>query len=246
VRTLVDRQELAPMAADDAYDEHDEKDHAQAMIDWLADKDPDVWFEVTSHLNWDSSFRVLDWIVSRPQCDKANAAMIFWGADPLYHLPRIGTSEHRRSEGFELIQRVLKNWKAGFYTRAQLAWDQDHRAAYARTLAGIWSKRDPLAIPPELLAPMKGRKPKVPATLRAENNEVLHKLLLGLGTWVETRTYRKQQRARVLAEQRAAILRDFAERVDFYWRASAWLALAAVVMIGGAFLARWINKGVLF
>jgi hypothetical protein len=34
--------------------------------------------------------------------------------------------------------------------------------------------------------------------------------------------------------------------LDFYWRATPWLALAAVVMIGGAFLARWINKGILF
>jgi hypothetical protein len=172
--------------------------------------------------------------------------MIFWGADPLWRLPRVGTAEHRDGDGFALIEKVLTNWKAGFYTRAELAWKQDHRAEHERVLAGIWGKRDPLAIPPELLAPWKGRKPKVPAALRAENNEALHKLLLDLGTWIETRQHAKQRRKRRLAEQRAATLGTVAERLDFCWRATPWLALAAVVMIGGAFLARWINKGILF
>jgi hypothetical protein len=69
-------------------EDEDERDHAQATIDWLADKDPDVRFEVAPNLNWDSAYRVLDWIVSQPGCDRANAAAVFWGADPLYHLRR--------------------------------------------------------------------------------------------------------------------------------------------------------------
>jgi len=234
------------MAMDDTADDWDDVDHAQLMIDWLADKDPDVWFEVTQHLNWDSSTRVLDWIVSQPQCDKANAAMIFWRADPLWRLPRVGTAEHKEGDSFHLIEKVLKNWKARFYTRAELAWTEDHREDYQRVLAGIWGKRDPLKIPPELLAPWKGRQPKVPAALRAENNAVLHNLLLDLGTWIETRQHAKQRRKRQLAEQRLAILGNFAERLDFYWRATPWLALTAIVMIGGAFMARWMVKGVLF
>jgi len=34
--------------------------------------------------------------------------------------------------------------------------------------------------------------------------------------------------------------------LDFYRRAAPWPALLAVVMIGGAFVLRWVNKGVLF
>ena len=215
------------MAADEDYDE-DEIDHAQAMIDWLADKDTDVWFEVSQHLNWDNSDRVLDWIISQPRCDKANAAFIFWAADPLYHLPRIGTSEHWRSEGFELIEKILKNRKAGFYTRAELAWTQDNRAKYQAVLATIWGKRDPLRIPPELLAPWKGRKPRVPAELRAENNEVLNRLFYNLGTAITMRHEVKARRKRQLAEQRAEILGGVFETLDFYrrtapgWRCSPW------------------------
>lgn len=63
-------------------EDEDERDHAQAMIDWLADKDPDVWLAITPHLNWDSSFRVLDGIISQPRCDKANAAFVFWPPAP--------------------------------------------------------------------------------------------------------------------------------------------------------------------
>jgi hypothetical protein len=227
-------------------DEDDETDHAQAMIDWLGDKDPDGWFEVSHHLNWDSSERVLDWIVSQPQCDKANAAFIFWGANPLWYLPRIGTPEHRDYGGFALIEKILKNWKAGFYTRAELAWTEDNRDKYQRVLAGIWGKRDPLAIPPALLAPWTGRKPKVPKALRAENNQVLNRLFYNLGTAITTRHEAKQWRKARLAEQRAAILASAMETVDFYWRVAPWVALVTVVMVGGAFALRWINKGVLF
>lgn len=234
------------MSADEEYEDDDEIDHAQAMIDWLADKDPDVWFEVSHHLNWDSSERVLDWIVSQPQCDKANAALIFWGANPLWYLPRIGTPEHRDYGGFTLIEKILKNWKAGFYTSAELAWNEDNQAKYERVLAGIWGKRDPLAIPPELLAPWKGRKPKVPKALRAENNEVLNRLFYNLGTSITMRHEAKQRRQARRAEQRTDILGNAAETLDFYRRATPWLVLFAVVMIGGAFVLRWINKGVLF
>lgn len=113
-------------------------------------------------------------------------------------------------------------------------------------LAGIWGKRDPLAIPPELLAPWKGRKPKVPKALLAENNEVLNRLFYRLGTDIGMRHEARQRRKARLAEQRAEILGSVAETLDFYWRATPWLALAAVVMIGGAFVLRWIDKGVMF
>jgi Domain of unknown function (DUF4274) len=234
------------MSVHDETNDDDEIDHSQAMIDWLADKDPDVWFEVTQHLNWDSAERVLDWIVSQPQCDKANAAFIFWGANPLWYLPRIGTAEHRDYGGFALIEKILKSWKARFYTRAELAWTEDNRAKYQQVLAGIWGKRDPLAIPPELLAPWKGRKPKVPKEMLAENNAVLNRLFYNLGTAITMRHEAKQWRKARLAEQRAEILGNFVETLDFYRRAAPWLALAAVVMIGGAFVLRWVNKGVLF
>ena len=113
-------------------------------------------------------------------------------------------------------------------------------------LAGIWGKRDPLAIPPELLAPWKGRKPKVPKELLAENNAVLNRLFFNLGTSITMRHEARQWRQARLAEQRAEILGNFFETLDFHRRAAPWLALAAVVMIGGAFALRWINKGVLF
>jgi hypothetical protein len=113
-------------------------------------------------------------------------------------------------------------------------------------LAGIWGKRDPLAIPPELLAPWTGREPKVPKELLAENNARLNRLFYNLGTAITMRHEARQRRKARLAEQRAEILGNVFETLDFYRRAAPWLALLAVVMIGGAFVLRWVNKGVLF
>jgi hypothetical protein len=247
---------VADMAADmvtDAEDD-DERDHAQAMIDWLADKDPDVWFVVTRHLNWDNAFRVLDWIISQPRCDKANAASIFWGADPLYHLGRADDA-NLDSEGFRIFDKVLRNWKAGFYARAELAWDENLRERYHAAVSARPDRADPFVIPSDLLGPLQGRVANVPADLRPENNVVLYDLLYGLGhaagwrpgsrQWREERDPYFQRHAE-LARQRAAILQSAADHLNFLWRSLRWLAPLAVVMIGGAFLLRWINKGLLF
>jgi fatty acid desaturase len=86
----------------------------------------------------------------------------------------------------------------------------------------------------------------VPKALRAENNQVLNRLFYNLGTAITTRHEAKQWRKARLAEQRAAILASAMETVDFYWRVAPWVALVTVVMVGGAFALRWINKGVLF
>lgn len=174
--------------ADQFYDDGDEHDHdhAQAMIDWLADKNPDVWFDVTRHLNWDSSSRVLDWIVSQPQCDRANAAAVFWGCDPLYYVKAYGSDTAATAGGLALLERVLRNWKIGFYRRAELAWDEDWRERYRRVVAARPGHRDPFAIPKDLLGPIPGRAPEIPAELRANNNAELKQLLWNLGTDVQS------------------------------------------------------------
>jgi hypothetical protein len=74
------------------------------------------------------------------------------------------------------------------------------------------------------------------------NNEVL---FYNLGTSITMRHEAKQWRKARLAEQRAEILAGAMEALD-HWRAAPWLALVFVVMVGGAFASRWINKGVLF
>ncbi len=128
-------------------DDDDDRDRAQAMIDWLSDKEPDVWFDVTTSLNWDNSERVLAWIVSQPQCDKANAALVLWGCDPEYYARNSATA--KSSDGFRLLDMVLRNWKSGFYTRGELAWSEDHQQArYRQAVASLPGGVDPLAIPP--------------------------------------------------------------------------------------------------
>lgn len=241
----------------DIPEEDDDKDHAQAMIDWLADKNPDVWFEVTQHLNWDSSGRVLDWIISQPRCDKANAASVFWGANPLYYLR--GDTVKRDSEGFLLLDKVLRNWKAEFYTRAELAWSEDWRAQYSEAVAARRDQDDPLSIPNDLLGPLHGRAPNVPDDMRAENNVDLYDLLYALGTDVGWRPgsakwhgyrdpirRRKAERRAERSIQRAGILFIVRDILGFWWRSLRWIAPLSVVIIGGAFVLRWMVKGVLF
>lgn len=232
----------------------DERDHPQAMIDWLADKDPDVWFEVSKNLNWDSAEGVLEWIVSQPRCDRANAALIFWRADPAYYAKALAAGETPRDHFYPLVQAVLHRWKTGFYTRAELALDEADSGAerYRMALAG---QRDPLALPVDLLAPLRGRKPRVPRALQATENAELWDLFYGLGTQIGARPGtnegRKQRSPLYLPpaemdRRRAAIRREVGETLRFYARSAKWLALFFVVAMAAAFTLRYLHKGVVF
>jgi hypothetical protein len=157
----------------------------RAMISWLKDKDPDVWFAITPMLNWDNAVPVLKWIVSQPHCDRANAAMIFWFAGPGFHAVELAKGEQPQFESWTLIETILRNWKAGLYQRSELAWpDKDGQASlasYERDVSGTPGARQALDIPPDLFGPFRGRRPKVPTSLMPEENQELWDLLNRLG-----------------------------------------------------------------
>jgi hypothetical protein len=51
--------------ADLGYDEDDDsRDRPQEVIDWLSDKSPDIWFDVSRHLTLDNAMPAFDWIAS--------------------------------------------------------------------------------------------------------------------------------------------------------------------------------------
>ncbi len=229
----------------DDDEDDDNRDSPQAMIDWLSDKSPDVWFEVTQHLNWDNSMGVLDWIISQPQCDKANAALVFWGCDPEHYLHNRADANPSVSDGFCLLDKVLRNWKSGFYARGELAWREDHQQArYRNAVAALPGRTDPLAIPGDLLAPISGWVPNVPTHLSVYHNAELRKLLWDLGTSVGFAPGSPEARRIDRRLQRAIILHFAGDVLGFWWRSLPWMAALAVVLIGGAFVLRYLVKGV--
>lgn len=240
------------MSANAGHD--DNVDHAQAMIDWLSDKGPDVWFEVTQHLNWDSAERVLDWIVSQPDCDRANAAYIFWGTDPLYYIRTLATGAAREDGDLKLARKIIRQWNDGFYKRAELSSSDDHRASYLKTVDDLPDRRDRLGVPQSLLGPLPGRDTQVPDYLRAEHNAELWDLLDALGThvgfrpggdewknWRNPKWRQRHERKMEREYKRAGILSFYEDIFRFFFRSLPWLFLFAVVAIGGAFLLRFLE-----
>ena len=219
-----------PAVYDDDDDDDDDRDHPQAMIDWLSDKSPDVWFDVTRHLNWDNSHRVLDWIVSQPTCERANAALIFWGCDPFYYL-RNPDRDHIGADGHDLMAKILHNWSSGFYQRRELAFDKNYRLKYFELLEKLPGRVDPFDIPNDLLGPIHGRAPNVPPHLSAYNNAELRKLLSDLGTDIGYAPGSKEARRIERPLKRAAIL-HFYEAIFGSWvRSAVWMLPAGALVI---------------
>ena len=186
------------MDFEDFEEEDDDRDYCAEMIAWLAERDPDVWFASTLRLNWDFAMPVLHWIVAQPQCDRANAAMIFWLCDPAYHAGELARGEQPWGEAWPLAQTILENWRAGRYLRSELAWPEGTElpgpAHYLAQLAAVPDWQQVLNLPDDLLHPIAGRAPRLaPADLPEENPEAWD-LFAGLGSWCGPRPHSRQWR----------------------------------------------------
>jgi len=97
-----------------------------AFARWLVlEARPDDWHLVADGWNWDKGEDPLWWIVTRPDCDKATALIIFWGTKPHHYLGLPGW-ETIDVEEHDLYHAIRARWAAGFYTRSELAFDLAH------------------------------------------------------------------------------------------------------------------------
>jgi hypothetical protein len=176
--------------------EDTERDYSADMIHWLADKNPDVWFAATQRLNWDNAIPVLEWIVSQPNCDKANAAMIFWLADPVYDSEQLVKGAQPDTETWPLVQTILRNWRTGFYHRRELAWpngtDMPEIDHYLQRLAAVPGGQTALDLPADLMRPLSGRASRLAPADQPEENPEVWDLFWGLGTWCGPRPHGKE------------------------------------------------------
>ncbi len=99
-----------------------------AFAQWLVtEAEPDDWHRVADGWNWDRGEDPLWWIVTRPNCDKATALMVFWLTKPYQHLGQPAW-EAMDVEDYDLYHTIRARWAAGFYTRSELAYDTEHDA----------------------------------------------------------------------------------------------------------------------
>lgn len=175
-------------------DDRDRIDDCSALIDWLKPQPPDVRFAVATHLNWDNAGPVLDWIVSQPECDATNAAFVFWLTSPDYYVSKFDDPATRSGEGWELFEKILGNWKIGFYRRGELKMPDEGVFNVMHAYRDAVSKRpgrlDPFDVPVSLFGPFGTRTWAVPADRTPERNQELWDMLYRLGTWPCPRPHR--------------------------------------------------------
>jgi hypothetical protein len=98
----------------------------EALIRWLAKRDPDEWHRVAQSWNWDRGHMPLRWIIQQADCDRATALLVFWRTDASYYL-RYGHRDEIRlrsqREIYDLLCEIRQNWMDGKYRRSEIAYD---------------------------------------------------------------------------------------------------------------------------
>jgi hypothetical protein len=89
---------------------------------------PDDWHRLALYGNWDFvDAAVWREIVTRPECDRATALLIFWKAQPDYFVAfpdRMAVPDINR-DGYDLVHLIRKRWGEGKYPRANVAFDPE-------------------------------------------------------------------------------------------------------------------------
>jgi hypothetical protein len=175
-----------------AGDEEDEGDPRADMIAWLRGRGPDDWHFVGSKLNWDSSVKVIEWILDQKNCDKATAAMMFWLSSPDYFLEfpnRAAMAAHPYAQvnlwNFDFTKKLVDRWNSGFYTRSAIAFTPEPADAYERyqkTAAAHSAAGLPWTIGADIGAMRQGEDVTSDRAYRTRYSDELARLLLALGT----------------------------------------------------------------
>ena len=96
-----------------------------AFARWLVvEAKPDDWHLVAEGWDWERGEDPLWWIVTRPNCDRATALMVFWGTRPYHYLGQPAWQSVDKAE-YDLYHTIRARWAAGFYTRSEIAFDVD-------------------------------------------------------------------------------------------------------------------------
>jgi hypothetical protein len=174
-----------------------------AMIAWLQQRSPDVWHVIAGHLNWDFAGDVIEWIVSRPQCDLATAALVFWKAQPDYWLkfPNDEAVPDFQVDAFNFCKDLAGRANSGFYTRRELEFVSlddtcliggvdyflaSQAASLQRRFQEERAGSFPWEFPASLMPPVRGRAPIVSPEENPKTGTGIRNLLADLGTYIGT------------------------------------------------------------
>lgn len=164
-----------------------DRDSAGEMIAWLRDKPQDVWLEAAGALNWDDAVPVFEWMISRPECDRAVAACIFWLSSPdtAAASPAARQRWERDSGGGRVGAAVLRNWDKGLYRDSNLEFALDGLAGIISACRSQGARA--LDIPRAFHGPFHGRAPRIRRRDNPRYNSQVWDLYDALGTVVGTR-----------------------------------------------------------
>jgi hypothetical protein len=151
------------------FEDYWRRDDKQIMVDWLSAVGPDHWHAFVDLYNWDGGIDLLASVTEQPECDRATVQLIFLRSEASYHLldrEKFEAATAKPGTTFQLILAMLRRWRSGFYTRAELGLDEHARkhwptatGHYQELARTKWEGDHDLLLPNDFLTAAEGRLP---------------------------------------------------------------------------------------
>ncbi len=132
---------------------------------WLEQATPEERHLFVSGWESDAAAAVLDWVIRRPDCEKATALMAYWLNSPVYFAEYGPTDDDDvdLQTSFRLLREIEDRYLTGFYQRQSIAFDPSKAFVSKMDLAERYRQITPVEpIPAEMLVPVEGREAVTP------------------------------------------------------------------------------------
>lgn len=100
-----------------------------AVLAWLETRPPEDLHRSAMTANWDGDGDRLEWIATRPDCDRATAACLFALAQPGFYRTEAEIAEAADAfdDGARILRVVLTRWREGLYARRGVGLSAEQR-----------------------------------------------------------------------------------------------------------------------
>jgi hypothetical protein len=123
---------------------------------WLAAATPAQWHLFAARSNYDGNAQALQWLIDRPDLDRATALLIYWNLGAAWFVQYASAEASSNEDTYRLLRQIEERYDAGFYEHGDIWFDPRHSdGGHPDDYPEVPVRRP---VPPAMLLPVNGNE----------------------------------------------------------------------------------------